>query len=304
MWQQMMQLMASVTSITQTMQVMQQQQQRHLTGITGGTGTTFGFTPTEAMSKAGATYIDYTQTEGATIYHKMSAPISKGVTLSNEDWIAFSAKIAQRAKQMDMNLLFPKDKANFGNLACTDNYHVLEHYASYSMEHLQDYVKTYIFAQGLEAQKDYTMGVAIMHYLSELTLTKMAKEKSRYTMTNPTTKVEVESGLLMIKAYLKLASLDTGGIALIAEQQIIKMPDKFESAYGNDPITFLDQLQVHLNTLEYNGDPMKETQVVTVIFNAMNQVKQECFKTWIDKRYDEFALEPKQASSRDLMLKI
>jgi hypothetical protein len=132
----------------------------------------------------------------------------------------------------------------------------------------------------------------------------MAKEKSRYTMTNPTTKVEVESGLLLIKAYLKLASLDTGGIALIAEQQIIKMPNKFESAYGNDPITFLDQLQVHLNTLEYNGDPMKETQVVTVIFNAMNQVKQECFKTWIDKRYDEFALEPKKANSRDLMLKI
>jgi hypothetical protein len=148
------------------------------------------------------------------------------------------------------------------------------------------------------------MGVAIMHSLSELTLTKMAKEKSWYTMIDPATKVEVESGLLMIKVYLKLATLDTGGIALVAEQQIIKMPDKFETVYGNDPIIFLDELQTNLNTLDYNGDSMKETQVVTVIFNALRKIKQELFKTWIEKRYDEFEQEPRKANSRELMLKI
>ena len=117
-----------------------------------------------------------------------------------------------------MNLEFPKNKANFGNADCTNNYHILGHYASYSIDHLHNYMKTYIFKKGMDVQKDYTLGVAIMASLSELTVTKMEKEKGKYTMKNPMLSEEIELGLMMIKVYLMLAMLDTGGIVLIAGQ--------------------------------------------------------------------------------------
>ena len=163
--------------------------------------------------------------------------------LSPQNTQAFLNKVYDRGQHCNISvLLVPVDNNNPNG--AKSNY--CRHHATFDLEHLKTYARTFVGGQSRKTQDDKILCRLLQESLSESAYKIISTDRSAYTISGE------ECGLLMLKAILERSSVDTNTDPDILRDELTRAADKFVSLQC-DVKKFNEWFMEKVEQLKQNG---------------------------------------------------
>lgn len=235
----------------------------------------FALVPADAAGDV----FDYTTREGLEIYKTATKPLYS----SDEDQFGVEAS----GLQTFLGLLVIRSILTSWTLTVPDDIqdpnsptkHLIHQHGEISLQHIHDYVSTFVNQNNRLAQENMQMVQAILNSLSIAGFNKVQVWQTDWTVH------DLPAALLLIKVIIREAFIDTNATTRILREKLSSLPEQLQLL--NNDITALNSfVMVTLNQLAARGET--STDLLANLFKGYLPTGDRVFTAYIEKKQEEY----------------
>ena len=164
---------------------------------------------------------------------------------------------------------------------------VLDGHGRMTIQHCQAHADTYVNANQHDAQNDYQLLCCLKGSMDEETTQMMSLETHLYVHPGATPNdPQNQSGLCYLKALLNKAEADTRSMAALIRMDLATLPVYMVDTAQYDIKTFNQYVRKLVSQLQSRGE--QSTDTLFNLFRAYETVKDETFRTYIQREKDDY----------------